>query len=61
MDYLDHDLVGRRQVSAFYRQLDQAYPAARHVYLIQDNWFIHTHPDVRATLVTLSRLSGCLT
>lgn len=58
VDYLDNYIVGRRQVSAFYRQLDRAYPDARHVYLIQANWSIHTHPDVRATLDTLPRLEA---
>lgn len=56
VDYLDNYIVGRRQVSAFYRQLDRGYSDARHVYLIQDNWSIHHHPDVLATLDTLPRL-----
>ena len=56
VDYLDNYVIGRRQVSAFYRHLDRVYADARHVYLIQDNWSIHTHPDVLATLDTLPRL-----
>ena len=43
VDYLDNYLVGRQQVSAFYRQLDQVYAAARRVYVVQDNWSIHSH------------------
>jgi transposase len=56
VDYRDNYIVGREQVSAFYRQLDQVYAHARHVYVIQDNWSIHAHPDVLATLATLPRL-----
>ena len=46
VDYLDNYLVGRQQVSAFYRRLEQVYPAARRIYLVQDNWSIHHHADV---------------
>jgi len=56
VDYLDNYIIGREKVSAFYRQLDRRYAHARRVYLIQDNWSIHSHPDVLATLGTLPRL-----
>ena len=56
VDARDNYIVGREQVSAFYRQLDQRYADAQHVFLIQDNWSIHSHPDVLATLETLPRL-----
>ena len=56
VDTRDNYIVGREQVSACYRQLDQRYADAQHVYLIQDNWSIHSHPDVLATLETLPRL-----
>jgi hypothetical protein len=42
--YLDGYIVGRRQVMQFYAQLDHAYPAAELLYVIQDNWNIHTPP-----------------
>jgi hypothetical protein len=58
VDYLDNYIIGRRQVSAFYRQVDRVYAAAKRVYLIQDNWSIHTHPDVLATLAALPRLEA---
>lgn len=58
VDYRDNYIVGRDQVSRFYRQLDTVYAHARHVYLIQDNWSIHHHPDVLATLDTLPRLEA---
>lgn len=56
VDARDNYIVGREQVSAFYRQLDQRYAHVRRVYVIQDHWSIHSHPDVLATLATLPRL-----
>jgi transposase len=43
-------------VSAFYRQLAEQYARFEKVYVIQDNWNIHTHDDVQATLKQLPRL-----
>ena len=54
--YVDGYIVGRQQVSAFYPQLDRAYPAVDLRYVIQDNWTIHTHPDVLATLARYPRI-----
>jgi hypothetical protein len=48
--------VGREQLGAFYRRLDQVYAAARRIYLVQDNWSIHHHADMVATLRQLPRL-----
>jgi transposase len=48
--------VGREQVIAFSRQLDQAYGTVERLYVVQDNWSIHRHPDVVAALTTLPRL-----
>ena len=56
VDYLDNYLVGRAQVSAFYRQLDQVYASAQRLYVVQDNWSIHTHDDVLATLAQVPRI-----
>src|SRR5262249_13761070 len=56
VDYLDNYRVGREQVSAFYRQLDQAYAGVRRVYVVQDKWSIHHHVDVETTLRQLPRL-----
>src|SRR5205085_6600160 len=44
--YLDNYIIGREKVIACYGQLVQAYPKARRLYAIQDNWSIHKHPDV---------------
>ena len=56
VNYLDGYIVGRRQMIAFYAQLDRAYPKAQRVYVIQDNWSIHTHPDVLTALDNYPRL-----
>jgi transposase len=48
--YLDGYIVGRQQVSQFYGQLTHAYPKVALIYVIQDNWNIHTHPDVLEAL-----------
>jgi len=56
VDYLDNYLVGRAQVNAFYRQLDQVYASAQHLYVVRDNWSIHTHDDVLATLAQVPRI-----
>ncbi len=56
VDYREKYIVGREQVIAFYRQLDQAYAAVERLYVVQDNWSIHRHPDVAAALATLPRI-----
>lgn len=56
VDYLDNYIVGREQVIALYRRLDQVYAWAKHIYIVQDNWSIHRHDDVVAALATLPRL-----
>ncbi len=50
VNYLDAYIVGRAKVIQFYGQLVEAYPQARQLYVIQDNWSIHSHPDVLAGL-----------
>jgi len=56
VNYLDGYIVGRQQVIQFYAQLDRAYPAVDLLYVIQDNWNIHTHPDVLTTLDRYPRI-----
>src|SRR5262249_876264 len=46
VNYVAADSVGRAKVKEFYGQLVEAYPQARRLYVIQDNWSIHSHPDV---------------
>jgi transposase len=56
VDYLDNYIVGRRQVIKFYGQLVQRYPAAQRIFLIQDNWNVHHHPDVLDALARWPQL-----
>jgi transposase len=56
LDYLENYIVGREQVIALYQRLDQVYDQAQRVSVVQDNWSIHQHADVRAALAGLPRL-----
>lgn len=50
VNYLDGYIVGRAKVIAMYRRVAQLYPQAECIYVVQDNWSIHQHPDVLAAL-----------
>ena len=50
VNYLDGYIVGRAKVIEFYGHLVEAYPRARQLYVIQDNWSIHSHPEVLEAL-----------
>ena len=56
VNYLDGYIVGRQQVIHFYSHLNQAYPKEDLLYVIQDNWNIHTHPDVLTALEPYPRI-----
>jgi hypothetical protein len=56
VDYLDAYIVGREKVILFYQQLLAAYPDAEKIYVVQDNWSIHRHPDVQAALVHMPKI-----
>jgi transposase len=57
VNYLDGYIVGRQQVSQFYGLLNRAYPkTVELIYVIQDNWNIHTHPDVLTALEDYPRI-----
>lgn len=58
VNYLDGYIVGRHQVSQFYGLLDRAYPKqVELIYVIQDNWNIHSHPDVLTALAKYPRIT----
>lgn len=42
--------TGVQEIVAFYCQVCQLYPKAQVIYLVQDNWPVHFHPDVLAAL-----------
>lgn len=56
VNYLDGYIVGRAKVIQFYEQLLAVYPKARRLYVIQDNWSIHTHADVLEALSRWPRI-----
>jgi hypothetical protein len=48
--YEQRSRLGVEKLVAFYHKVCQAYPQAQTIYLVQDNWPVHDHPDVRAAL-----------
>lgn len=58
VDYLDASIIGREKVGTFYHQLVAAYPNAQRISVVQDNWSIHTHPDVLCVLAELSTIEA---
>lgn len=42
--------ISVEQLSAFYADLREAYPDLQTLYVAQDNWPVHFHPDVLARL-----------
>ena len=44
--YLDAYIIGRAKLIEFYGQLNQRYRRFETVYVIQDNWSVHQHPEV---------------
>lgn len=56
VDYLDAYILGRAKVVQFYRQLLAAYPKARRIYVVQDNWSIHRHAEVLAAVADMPQI-----
>lgn len=48
--YHQASLIGVQELIRFYAQVAAAYPHAQTIYLVQDNWPVHFHPDVLAAL-----------
>ena len=44
--HLDNYIVGRAKVIEMYDRIAKTYPRAEKIYVAQDNWSIHRHPDV---------------
>jgi hypothetical protein len=57
VDYLENYVVGRRQIIQFYQQLDGVYGDVARLYVVQDNWSIHQHPDVVTAAAGLPRIA----
>lgn len=48
--YLQRTHISTSVLSAFYAQIAAAYPQAETIFVVQDNWPVHVHPDVLARL-----------
>ncbi len=57
VNYRDGYIVGRQQVIQFYAQLNHAYLPLDRLYVIQDNWNIHTHSDVLTAVAKYPRIT----
>ena len=58
VNYLDGYIVGRQQVILFSSCLKDAYPQkVEQLYVSQDHWNIHTHPDVLTAVATYPRIT----
>ena len=54
-----YTVIGKVTTSAlvrFYRKVCAAYPQARRIWIVQDHWPVHLHPDVLCALEPQERL-----
>lgn len=56
VDFLDNYIVGRRQVIQMYHRIADRYQSYEHIFVAQDNWPIHQHPDVMVALQDLPKI-----
>ncbi len=56
ISYLQNYIVGRPQVIRFHQQLHDRYRRFEKVFVVEDNWNVHTHPEVNAVVECLPRL-----
>jgi len=56
VNYLDNYIVGRKKIIEMYHVIDRLYPHAECIYVVQDNWSIHSHSDVTDALEDLPRI-----
>jgi transposase len=48
--YMQRSKIGRDALVAFYARVRAAYPEAKTIYIVQDNWPIHKLPEVMTAL-----------
>jgi hypothetical protein len=48
--YCQSPVLGVNKLVSFYQQVCEAYPGVEVIYIVQDNWPVHFHPDVLAAL-----------
>ncbi|MGH8525600.1 MAG: IS630 family transposase [Gammaproteobacteria bacterium] len=46
-----HARAGRQELIALYRQVETTYPQAERIFIVQDNWPVHFHADIRSALL----------
>ena len=56
VDYLDNYIVGRAKVIEMYQLIAQRYTGFDQIFVAQDNWSIHKHPDVHQALQSLPQI-----
>ncbi len=48
--YMQRSKIGKEALAAFYAQVRAAYPDAKKIYVVQDNWPVHMLPEVLQAL-----------
>jgi transposase len=48
--------ISVRELVRYYEQLGRAYPDCPRLCVVQDNWPVHSHPEVRQCVERLGRL-----
>lgn len=56
VSYLQNYIVGREAVINCHEQRHDRYRRCEKVFIVEDNWNVHTHPEVNAALECLPRL-----
>jgi len=56
--YLRSTRIGVAQLVEFYQKLRKIYPQAKSLYVVQDNWPVHFHPDLLVALENQSTPFG---
>ena len=56
VNYLDNYIVGRQKVIEMYHYVDALYQNLQRIYVVQDNWSIHSHPDVLEALENFPKI-----
>ncbi len=57
VSYLQNYIVGRRQIIQFHQHLYQQYRKMDNLFIIEDHWNVHTHPDVQAAVAELPNVT----
>jgi len=48
--FMQRSKIGKAALVDFYAQVREAYPEAKEIYIVQDNWPVHKVEDVKAAL-----------